>query len=186
VTPNPQEGNRVARSTLETIFLDQLGTKPQNDNSKNDLDSSEQIEGMGQPKIDISMAYLPANVNPSPASPSRTKTPSTDEDHQEANSPGHTGIYLSRKLREPTMEHLYMIGCLGNTMSQGDKHIPEPVDEVTNIKEIYYDRKIKVVMRRTIKKRKVMLDRTLIIATKEMLFDTKNDNMTKLLEKGWP
>jgi hypothetical protein len=75
VTPNPQEGDLVARSTLDTIFLDQLGTQPQNDSSKNDLDTGEQEEGMGQPKIDISMAELPANVDPSPTSPSRTKTP---------------------------------------------------------------------------------------------------------------
>jgi hypothetical protein len=63
------------------------------------------------------------------------------------------------------MEHLYMVGSLGNTLSWGDQQIPEPVDEVADIQEISYDRKRKVVMRRTIKKRKLMLDSTLFITT---------------------
>jgi hypothetical protein len=78
--PNPQEGDHEARNTLDTEFLDQLGTQPQNDSSKNDLGAGEQEEEMQQPKIDISTVELPANVDPLPTSPSRTKTPSADED----------------------------------------------------------------------------------------------------------
>jgi hypothetical protein len=80
VTPNPQKGDLVANITLETIFLDQLGTQPQNDNSKNAFDAGEQKEERGQPKIDISMVEIPPNVDPSPTSPSRMKTPYVDKD----------------------------------------------------------------------------------------------------------
>jgi hypothetical protein len=82
------------------------------------------------------------------------------------------------------MEHLYTVGSLGNTLSWGDQQIPEPVDEVTDIQEISYDRKIKVVMRRTVKKRKLTLDSTLLITTEETLFDTENAKMTELIRAG--
>jgi oligoribonuclease (3'-5' exoribonuclease) len=39
-------------------------------------------------------------------------------------------------------------------------------------------------MRRTIKKRKLMLDRMLFITTKETLFDTESDKVTDLIRVG--
>jgi hypothetical protein len=39
-------------------------------------------------------------------------------------------------------------------------------------------------MRRTIKKRNLTLDSTLLITTKETFFDTKNANMTELIGAG--
>jgi hypothetical protein len=42
-----------------------------------------------------------------------------------------------------------MAGSLGNTLTWGDQHIPELVDEIVDIQVIAYDRKRKVVMRRT-------------------------------------
>jgi hypothetical protein len=70
------------------------------------------------------------------------------------------------------MEHLYMTGSLGSTLSWGDQQIPEPVNEIINIQEISYDRKRKVVMIRTTKKRKITLANTLLITKEETLFDT--------------
>jgi hypothetical protein len=146
------------------------------------LDAGELEEGMGQPKIDISTIKLPANVDPSPTSPSRTKTPSTDKDQQEAKSP--EGISPAKELREPATEHLYMVRSLGNTLSRGDQQIPEPVDKVVDIQEIDYDMKRKVVMRRIVKKRKLTLECTLLITIVETLFDTKNAKMTELITIG--
>jgi hypothetical protein len=60
----------------------------------------------------------------------------------------------------------------------------EPVDEITEVRAIAYDRKRKVVMKRTVKKRKLTLDRTLFIATEETLFDTNNAKMTELIGVG--
>jgi hypothetical protein len=47
--PNPQEGDHEARSTLDTKFIDQLGTHLQNDSSKNDLGTGEKEEEMKHP-----------------------------------------------------------------------------------------------------------------------------------------
>jgi hypothetical protein len=88
--PNPQEGDHEARSTLDTEFLDQLGTQLQKDSSKNDLGAGEQEEETQQPEINISMVEPPANIDSLPISPARTKTPPVDEDQQEAKSPEHT------------------------------------------------------------------------------------------------
>jgi hypothetical protein len=81
------------------VFLNQLETQPHDDISKNDLDIGEQEEGMGQPEINIPMAKLSANIDPSPTSPLE-----------------HTGNSPAKELREPTMEHLYMGGSLGNNL----------------------------------------------------------------------
>jgi hypothetical protein len=45
------------------------------------------------------------------------------------------------------------------------------VDEVTDIQEISYERKRKVVMRRTTKKRRLMLDITLFVTIEETLLN---------------
>jgi hypothetical protein len=63
------------------------------------------------------------------------------------------------------IEHLYTTRSLGNTLTWGDQQIPEPVDEVIDIQAISYDRKNKFLMRRTTKKRRLMLDSTLLITT---------------------
>jgi hypothetical protein len=63
------------------------------------------------------------------------------------------------------MEHLYTAGSLGNTVSWGDQRIPEPIDKVVDIQAIAYDRKRKVVMKITVRKRKLTLDNTLFITT---------------------
>jgi len=139
---------------------------------------------MKQPEIDISMVEPPTNVDPLPTSPSRTKIPATDELQQEAKSLEHTKVSPAKELREPAMEHLYMAGSLGSTLSWGDQHILEPVDEIVDIHAISYDRKRKFLMRRTIKKRNITLDSTLFITTEETLFDTERPKMTELIGAG--
>jgi hypothetical protein len=54
---------------------------------------------------------------------------------------------------------------LGNTLTWGDQKIPEPVDEVADIYEISYDQKRKAIIQRTIKKRRVTLDCSILITT---------------------
>jgi hypothetical protein len=49
---------------------------------------------------------------------------------------------------------------------------------------IHYDRKMKVVMRRKTKKRRLMLDNTLLITTDETLLDIENAKITKLIGAG--
>jgi hypothetical protein len=77
-----------------------------------------------------------------------------------------------------------MARSLGNTLTWGDQQIPEPVDEVVDVKVIDYDRKRKVVMRRTTKKRRLTLDFTLLITTEKTLLNIENDNTTEIIRAG--
>jgi hypothetical protein len=82
------------------------------------------------------------------------------------------------------IEHLYTAGSLGNTLTRGDQQILELVDEIIDIQVIVYDRKRKVVMRRTTKKRRLTLDTTLLITIEETLLDIENAKMTELIGVG--
>jgi hypothetical protein len=80
--PNPKEGDHEASKTLDIVFPNHPRTQPQGDNAKNNLDVGEQKEGIGEPKIDISTAKLPANFDPLPTSPARKTTSLVDGDQQ--------------------------------------------------------------------------------------------------------
>jgi hypothetical protein len=56
------------------------------------------------------------------------------------------------EVQEMVLEQTHTIGSWGNTLSWGEKKIPEPIDEVSNIHAITYDRKRKSITRRTTKK----------------------------------
>jgi len=67
------------------------------------------------------------------------------------------------EIQELSLEQIYTIGSLGNMLTWGDQQIPEPVDEVADIHAIAYDWKRKVIMQRTKKKRRITLDRSILI-----------------------
>jgi len=69
------------------------------------------------------------------------------------------------KGKEPAMEHFYMAGSLGSTLSWGDQQILEHVDEVIDVWVVSYDNKRKAVMKRTVKRRRFTLDNTLFVTT---------------------
>jgi hypothetical protein len=73
---------------------------------------------------------------------------------------------------------------LGNTLTWGEKKIPELVDEVIDIKEISYDQKMKSVVKRTTKKRRLTLDSSTLITTEEKLINTENAKTSKLIDAG--
>jgi hypothetical protein len=56
------------------------------------------------------------------------------------------------------------------------------MDEVANIQTITYDRKRKSIMRRASKKRRLMLDSTILITIEENLLSTKNMKITELID----
>jgi len=66
---------------LDIEFLNQLGTTPHNDSSKNDFGVGEKEEEMKQLEIGITTAEPSANVNLLHTFLSRTKTPPSNE-HQ--------------------------------------------------------------------------------------------------------
>jgi hypothetical protein len=58
------------------------------------------------------------------------------------------------------------------------------MDEVTDIQALSYDKKRKSIMRRTTKKRRLTLDRTLLITTEETLLSMENVKTTDLISAG--
>jgi hypothetical protein len=69
-------------------------------------------------------------------------------------------------------------------LTLGDQQILDPVGEVVDIQTIAYDRKRKFVMRRRTKKRRLMLDSTLLIMKEETLLNTENANTIELTGVG--
>jgi hypothetical protein len=96
-----------------------------------------------------------------------TQTPG--ERHKESRPSEHRD-----EVKEPSLEPVYTIGSLGNTLTWGDQQIPEPLDEVANIHGIAYDQKMKAIIQRTTKKRRISLDRSILITTKEHLINTEH------------
>jgi hypothetical protein len=56
------------------------------------------------------------------------------------------------------------------------------VDEVADIQAISYDRKIKAITRRTTKKRRLTLDSSILIMTKEKLLSTEHAKTSELID----
>ena len=77
------------------------------------------------------------------------------------------------EVQEPSLEQIYTIGSLGNTITWGDQQIPETVDEFTDIHAIAYDWKRKSIVQRTTKKRRITLDHSIHITTVEKPINTK-------------
>jgi len=58
------------------------------------------------------------------------------------------------------------------------------VDEVANMQAISYDRKRKSILKRTIKKRRLTLDRSILITTNEKLISTEHAKTYELIDAG--
>jgi len=91
---------------------------------------------------------------------------------------------VADKGKEPTPAHFHTPGSLSNTISWGDQPIPEPVDEVVDVKTIAYDRKRQVGIRRTRMKRRLTLDNAVLITMEETMLDVKHSKVRKILGAG--
>jgi hypothetical protein len=65
------------------------------------------------------------------------------------------------------MEQLITPISLENNLSLGDKHIPNPLDDVVNLEMIAYKKRKKTIVKQTQKKKKIDLDTTILCTTKE-------------------
>jgi hypothetical protein len=119
------------------------------------------------------------STEPAPDSSILASTLPPDEKQPEAKLSGHRG-----EVQEPSLEHIYTIGSLGNTLTWGDQQIPELVDEVVDIQAISYDRKRKSIMKRTTKKRRLTLDSSILITTEEKLISTEHAKTSELIGAG--
>jgi hypothetical protein len=88
------------------------------------------------------------------------------------------------EIQEPNLEQIYTIGSLGNMPIWEDLQIPEPVDEVSDIRSIFYDHKRKSIMQRTSKKRRITLDLYILITTEEKLINTEHAKTSELIDVG--
>jgi hypothetical protein len=69
-------------------------------------------------------------------------------------------------------------------LTWGDQQIPKLVDEFFDIHAISYDRKRKAIVKRTTKKRRITLDRSILITTEEKLMNTENAKTSELIGAG--
>jgi hypothetical protein len=88
------------------------------------------------------------------------------------------------EVQEHSLEQIYIVGSLGNMLTWGDQQIPEPMDEVSYIHAISYDRKRKAIVKRTTKKRRITLDHSILITTKENLMNTEHAKTSELIGAG--
>jgi hypothetical protein len=88
------------------------------------------------------------------------------------------------EVQYPSLEQVYTIVSLGNTLTWGYQQIPEPVDEVDDIHAIAYDHKRKAIVQRATKKRRITLDRSILITTEENLINTEQAKTSKLIGVG--
>jgi hypothetical protein len=89
-----------------------------------------------------------------------------------------------KEVHEPVLEKIHTVGSVGNNLTQGEQQIPEPVDEITDIQVITYDRKRKAIIKRTTKKRRLTLDSSILITTEEKLLSTEHAKTSELIDVG--
>jgi hypothetical protein len=141
--------------------------------------SGEQKEEAPQQEIDISMTDYQVSIKPTPDTSVSIGTQPSDEQQTEVGPSKHM-----EEVQEPSLEQIYTIGSLGNMLTWGDQQIPEPVDEFVDIHAISYDRKRKSIMQRTTEKRRITLDRSILITTEEKLINMENAKTFELIDLG--
>jgi hypothetical protein len=88
------------------------------------------------------------------------------------------------EVQVPDLERIYTTGSFGNALIWGGQQIPKPVEEVADIHVIAYDRKRKSIIQRTTKKRRITLDRSILITTEENLINTEDAKTYELIDVG--
>jgi hypothetical protein len=139
---NLTQSDHEVESVLETELLDLLGTPI--GTSRDELGLGRHKEEIPWQEIDISIDDYQVSTEPTPNSLVLVDTLSADEKKMKFDPSRHM-----EEVHEPILEHIHTVKSLGNTLTWGEKQIPEPVDEVTNIKVIAYDQKRKFIMKRT-------------------------------------
>jgi hypothetical protein len=147
--------------------------------SRDELVLGDQKEDFPLQEINISTVNFQVSIEPTPGSSVLADTLPDDEKQMEF----EPSRYME-EVQEPILEQIHTIGSLGNTLTWGEKQIPEPIDEVTDIQAIAYDQKRKFIMKKTTKKRRLTLDSLILIAIEEKFLSTKHANMSELIGAG--
>jgi hypothetical protein len=88
-----------------------------------------------------------------------------------------------KEVQELSIEQVYTIENLSNTLTWGDQQILEPVEEVSDIHAITYDQKRKSIIHRTTKKRRITLDCSILITIEENLIKTEHAKTSELISE---
>jgi hypothetical protein len=133
------------------------------------------------PRQEINVSTVDNQVSTEPASDASISigTQILDERKIEAETLEHR-----EEVQEPSLEQIYTIGSLGNTITWGDQQIPEPVDEFPDIHAISYDWKRKSIVHRSTKKRSITLDHSILITMEENLINTEHAKTYELIGAG--
>jgi hypothetical protein len=169
--------DKEVKSVLDTKTLDVSETEK--GSPKNQLGSDEPEKGAPQQEIGVSMADEQESVDSIPDTSISISAQNPDKCQIEVGPSEH-----NEEVQEPDLEQIYTTGSLGNTLRWVDQQIPEPVDEVVDIHEIAYDRKRKAIVQRTTKKRRITLDRSILITIEEHLINTDHSKTSELIDAG--
>jgi hypothetical protein len=82
------------------------------------------------------------------------------------------------------LEQICTTDSLGNKLTWGDHQIPNLVDEVADIYAISYDQKRKAIVQRTVKKRRILLDHSILVTIEENLINTTDARTSELIDVG--
>jgi hypothetical protein len=169
---NLSQSDHEVESVLGTKFLD-LSRTPKY-SSRDELESGGQKEEVQQQE-----ANYQVSAEPTLGSSILVDTSLVDEKQMEVEPSKNM-----KEVQEPILEQIHTGGILGNTLTWGEKQILEPIDEVTDIQVISYDRKRKNIMKRTTKKRRLTLDKSILITTEEKLLNTEHAKTSQLIGAG--
>jgi hypothetical protein len=172
----PQNEQEV-ESVLDTELLNV--PKTQVDNPKDDPGLVEQNEEAPQQQINVSMDDDQVSIKTTPDASISIDTQLLNERKIEFR-PSED----KEEVQEPSLENMYTIRSLGNTVTWGDQQIPKLVEEVSDIHVIAYDRKRKDIVQRTTKKRRITLDRSILITMEENLINTDHAKKFELIDAG--
>jgi hypothetical protein len=149
------------------------------DDLKGKSEPDEPKGGSPQKEVDDSTAHEKVSIGSFPDVSISLDTQIPDKQQAEAEPSEY-----NEKVQEHDLEQVYTTGNLGNTLTWGDQQIPEPVDEVADIYAISYDRKKRAIIQRTMKKRRITLDHSILITTEEDLINTENARTSELIGAG--
>jgi hypothetical protein len=144
---------------------------------KSGLDETE--EGASQKEIGVSTTDEKVSIESIPDSSISVDTQIPDECQKEVGPLKH-----DEEVRVLDLEQGYTVKSFGNTLTWGDQQIHELVDEVANIHVITYDRKRKVIVQSTTKKKRITLDRSILNTTEKKLINIEDARTSELIDVG--
>jgi hypothetical protein len=88
------------------------------------------------------------------------------------------------KGKDIVVEQFHTPGSFHNSLAWGDRNIPEPIEELDDLKSIAYNWLRKVIVRRMQERKRVDVDNFLIYTIEEPLLNTRKAKLNELVAEG--